>query len=552
MPPPEAIPFELPKLRVTFVPEDDTRFLSQEDNVPEYFDVQFCPYQPLDADPVFAAVSKKHVVVCRLTNNTKDDTSPPYSILQVIRDDDVEARNYTCTWSQEKETGKPLLCVAGEDAKIKVYDVIEGKLVNVLIGHGMDINDLITSPINPLIIATASDDTTVRIWSLDPVHAKQPCLCILGGEGHQWSLLTIAYHDTGRYIVSSGHDQVVNLWTLPDLPEEPVRHPLEVHYPHFSTNEVHSGLVDWFAPPSAPPFFFSFLSRRSRGVNRGIPDYSVAFFGDWILSRACHDDIIVLWRIEGFSSEDPPPPPHTAPTTINPTLLTRSAFVPNTAEQCPTQTTQYTRILTFFTPGCGPQFFMRFKLHHVPGQNPVLAFCNANGKIFFWDFARITGYHDWIRAMGRAAKKKQLDGGSSSSSSLPKRPVWLAPIVHRNRGADGKAKTEPTARENKAAADRGTLTDAEQLLEGGLAEQYNKETLQSWDGKYNTGGPHTPLRAHKVETIGVMGFVGRQVAWSPSGEWCVIVGSINLALVLQRWAPSKREAAVLEGERGSR
>lgn len=54
-----------------------------------------------------------------------------------------------------------------------------------------DINDLITSPINPLIIATASDDTTVRIWSLDPIHAKQPCLCILGGEGHQWSLLTI-------------------------------------------------------------------------------------------------------------------------------------------------------------------------------------------------------------------------------------------------------------------------------------------------------------------------------------------------------------------------
>ncbi|KAL2754532.1 hypothetical protein ACRALDRAFT_2054425 [Sodiomyces alcalophilus JCM 7366] len=461
---PDVVPFELPKLRVTFVPE---------------------------------------VVVCRLTNNAKDDTSPPYSILQVIRDDDIEARNYTCTWSQEKESGKPLLCVAGEDAKIKVYDVIEGKLVN-------DINDLITSPINPLIIATASDDTTVRIWSLDPIHAKQPCLCILGGEGHQWSLLTIAYHDTGRYIVSSGHDQVVNLWTLPDLPEEPVHHPLEVHYPHFSTNEVHSGLVD-----------------------------CVAFFGDWILSRACHDDIIVLWRIEGFSSEDPPPPPHTAPTTINPTLLTRSAFVPNASEQCPTQT-QYTRILTFFTPGCGPQFFMRFKLHHVPGQNPVLAFCNANGKIFFWDLARITGYHDWIRAIGRAAKKKEKDG----SVALPKRPAWLAPIVHRNRGGtgpDGKPRTEPTVREKKAA-DRATLTDAELLEE--LAEQYNKETLQSWDGKYNTGDPHTPLRAHKVETIGVMGFVGRQVAWSPNGEWCVIVGSINLALILQRWAPSKREVAV--------
>lgn len=27
----------------------------------EFFDVKFCPYQPLDRDPVFAAVSKKHV-----------------------------------------------------------------------------------------------------------------------------------------------------------------------------------------------------------------------------------------------------------------------------------------------------------------------------------------------------------------------------------------------------------------------------------------------------------------------------------------------------------
>ncbi len=26
----------------------------------EFFDVKFCPYQPLDRDPVFAAVSKKH------------------------------------------------------------------------------------------------------------------------------------------------------------------------------------------------------------------------------------------------------------------------------------------------------------------------------------------------------------------------------------------------------------------------------------------------------------------------------------------------------------
>lgn len=54
-----------------------------------------------------------------------------------------------------------------------------------------DVCDVVTSPIDPLIIASCSDDTTVRIWSLDPKHEKQPCLCILGGEGHYWSLLTL-------------------------------------------------------------------------------------------------------------------------------------------------------------------------------------------------------------------------------------------------------------------------------------------------------------------------------------------------------------------------
>ena len=54
-----------------------------------------------------------------------------------------------------------------------------------------EINDLTTSPTNFLHIATASNDTTVRIWSLDPKDSKQPCVALLAGEGHSSHLLTV-------------------------------------------------------------------------------------------------------------------------------------------------------------------------------------------------------------------------------------------------------------------------------------------------------------------------------------------------------------------------
>ncbi|OHE90996.1 WD domain-containing protein [Colletotrichum orchidophilum] len=501
-------PYDFPRLRVSVHLEDDTRFLAQDDPVPEFFDVKFCPYQPLDARPVFAAVSKKHIIVCRLT--AAADDSNPCEIISIIRDDDTEARNYSCTWTRDAETGRPLLCYGGEDAKIKVYDIIEQKLVDCLVGHGgvsharsltyhrlllmnlQDVCDVVTSPIDPLIIASCSDDTTVRIWSLDPKHEKQPCLCILGGEGHYWNLLTLAWHDTGRYILSAGHDQIINLWTVPDLPIEHTDRPVEVHYPHFSTSEVHSSLVD-----------------------------CVSFFGDFILSRACHDDVIVLWKIEGFSSQDPPPPQSMAPTTINPANLTRSAFSPGVSAECPAP---YTRLIEFQTLGCGPQFFMRFKLHFVPDQHPILAFCNANGKIYFWDFEQITGFHDYVNAV----KRPRRDG----EEVLPK-PTWLPAITHR---ANTNGKAAPTVREKKAA-DKAHRTELEQIPE--LRTQYNQETLQTWDGKFTVGNPQVPLKPHKIENCGASTFVGRQVAWSPGGEWCVVVGSSNFALVFQRWVPRK-------------
>ncbi|CAK7269227.1 hypothetical protein SEPCBS119000_003462 [Sporothrix epigloea] len=459
-----------------------------------------------------------------------------------------------------------------------------------------EINDLATSPTNPHLVVSASDDTTVRLWSLNPVHAKQPCVCLLGGEGHSWNLLSVAFHDNGRYVISAGHDQVINLWTLPDIPDEHLDVPIIVHFPHFSTSEIHTGLID-----------------------------CVSFYGDLILSRACLEDLIVLWRIEGFDSTAEPPSPEQAPSNQDTTKLTRSAFsvppITSTPSVGPSDSLQagpvavstypYTRLLQLHTPGCGPQFFMRFGLFNLAGHHPVLAFCNATAKIFFWDWTCFSAYRQFMTANLR--RERQMPNTGQTGEGPVPRPPWMRVVVPRKRptgnsGANGNngaganviysvgsrrlrethselglmdraGAEEGSERESSfgsfavgsgdiaasavapsvaastatstvgpaaAAAVKGAVATAStgagaapkgrSAVGHNITDMYNQETLDDWNSKYNTNDPHMLIKAHKTETTKGISAVGRQVAWSPEGDWCVVVGSNSRVMILQRWA----------------
>jgi len=69
-----------------------------------------------------------------------------------------------------------------------------------------------------------------------------------------------------------------------------------------------------------------------------------------------------------------------------------------------------------------------------------------------------------------------------------------------------------------------------------LLRDFSQDTVNTWESRYNADSPHRHLKAHKVESVKIQHFVGRQVGWSPDGQWCVVVGSANLAMVLHRWA----------------
>lgn len=482
---------------LTNAPPQKVTTFNTNNQSPEFFDVKFYPYDPVGSAPLFAAVSKKHVVICLLL---QDNATDPCEMVGMIRDADEDAVNCCCCWAKEAGTDHALLCVAGRDAKVKVYKVRDGSLYTTLVGHGGEINDLVTSPADPRLVASASDDTTVRLWSLEPVHARQPCVGLLGGEGHSWSLLTAAFHDTGRYLLTAGHDQVVNLWTLPDLPKHHVDTPVVVHYPHFSTSEVHSGLVD-----------------------------CVAFCGDLVLSRACHEDKIVLWRIEGFDSNDPPPPPSAAPAAYDQSRTTRSAFAPPAANL----PAAWLRLLQFETKNCGVQFFLRFRLHHNPGQHPILCFCNAKNEIMMWDLARLSAYDAFTNSL------RGLDR-DAAAAKIAARPAWLAPAHHNAKKA---APREEEAQVAAAAAVGKPVHYPDPLgIEELLLQSCTRETVELWQSKYDASNPHKMIRPHKTDGLQGPVFVGRQVAWTPDGSWCVVVGSRNLAVIFQRWGKGARNS----------
>lgn len=351
----------------------------------------------------------------------------------------------------------------------------------------------------------------------------------------------------------------------------------------------------------------------------------------------------MLWRIEGFSSDDPPPPMSRAPTNHDQSKATRSAFT----TLSPASPSYYTELAHFHTPYCGAQFYMRFKILNRPGLNPVLAFCDTNSTVSFWDLARFKEYHRFVAANRPAAAAPPNDRASVLASpngaappaaagqsvserrsaypdaSAPKPaslevPSWLRASHPRGprggrggggvwRGSSSRGQPlqqqqavvattpanlagaaaaggdhempdapppqedadEATGRQAAAAsappgrkgprggrggrggsvnsAASGYASAAAAAAGSGLLQpqqqqqqQYSSKTWEAWDSRYSIGTDGgtvggEALKPHARERVARYAAIGRQVAWSPEGDWCVAVGSYSLVALLHRW-----------------
>lgn len=500
-----------------------------------WWDVKFYPYLTAADDPVvFAIVATWGFSVFQ----AKDEPGCPVEELFAYRfDDKLRSKDSSdqaesvelnaCAWCYV-QANQPLLAVAGQNGLIRLYDPFTGRIESSLIGHGTGtINELATHPRYPWIIASAALDGSVRIWDIRRMHEKTEAATIIicgHNMAHKDGLLSVGWHESGRYVVSSGFDHNICVWVMPDLhadsdfwrsisKEQRQRSAQAVkviHYPHFISSALHNDYVD-----------------------------KVVFVKDFILSKsACSDpkrlNTIAMWSITGFDSSLEPPNDLAAPKAQE-WLDTRNGFVRSTMFSIDENTAEsvnaeyqyeplYTRHFEFQirqTSG----FYMRFGISQpsalFPDVHHVLCMGNTKNDIFLWDLDRfIFGY-------GGVNSNKKGAANHSPQSAVPRK---LAGQISRresagsSRPSSARDTPDTSVRESSTAATSLTIVDDVDSVR--LVNPDRQ--VYPLDEPYKQVLPHSSLKVKApVGAEKNAPFKSLGTDWSRCGRWCVVSGFIG-------------------------
>ena len=182
-----------------------------------------------------------------------------------VDDDDGKESLYACEWcwfddlatdARRKAPRTTCLALAGEGAVIRIINCMTGALHLNLIGHGGTVNEVRAHPSRGDVLASASKDLSVRLWS---VKTGVTIAIFAGSLGHRNEVLSVdiqnSFRDGVVKLVSGAMDNAVKVWTTPALSDvvdkattwdEPLANfkTIVVDTPVFSSTRVHTDYVD--------------------------------------------------------------------------------------------------------------------------------------------------------------------------------------------------------------------------------------------------------------------------------------------------------------------
>ncbi|XP_066291530.1 transducin beta-like protein 3 [Branchiostoma lanceolatum] len=139
---------------------------------------------------------------------------PSQAELLTVEDTPIQLQTTATERAHEKDinsiTTSPndkLLATGSQDRTIKLWRAHDLHLLGTLRGHKRGIWCVDFSPMDQ-VVASSSADGTMKIWSLTDF------TCLKTFEGHDCSVMKVIFLSRGAQLLSSGSDGLIKLWTI--------------------------------------------------------------------------------------------------------------------------------------------------------------------------------------------------------------------------------------------------------------------------------------------------------------------------------------------------